>query len=147
MGCPDVRGGNAYCIAQRELIAPPVRQMGIEELLERWSGPGCRVNSVGNGMDRVAGEHAVRDLPMLHRNSIDIAGPPQSQLRQIQPLLDATGPQPGPPIFSQYGSSEFLGKLIVTGRHRGMGRKDTLLTNGVDEIGRYGVRLALQGQF
>ncbi len=25
MGRPDVRGGNAHCIAQRELIAPPVR--------------------------------------------------------------------------------------------------------------------------
>ena len=49
-------------------------------------------------------------------------------------------------MFSQYGSSEFLGKLIVTGRHRGMGRKDTLLTNSVDEIGRYGLCLALYSQ-
>ncbi len=72
---------------------------------------------------------------MLHRNPIDIPGAPQSQLRQIQPLLDAAGLQSGPPVISQHPQREFLGKLIVPCRHGGMGRKDTLFTNAVDEIG------------
>ena len=98
-------------------------------------------------MDRVAGEHAVRDLPMLHRNPIDIPRAMQGQLRQIQHLPIVAGLQQSAPAISQHASSEFLGKLIVTGRHGRMGRKDTLFTNVFDKIGRYGFCLALQGQF
>src|SRR2546425_12675109 len=100
MGRPDVRGGDAHCIAQRELIAPSVRQVGIEELLERRSGPRERVNPVGNAMYRVAGEHAVRDLPMLHRNPVDIPRAPQSQLGKIERLLNTAGLQYGPPAIA-----------------------------------------------
>ena len=135
MSRPDISEGNAHGIAKRELIAPPVRQMGIKELLERRSGPRNCVDSVGNGMDRVAGEHAVRNLPMLHRNPIDIPGAMQGQLCQIQCLPIVAGLQQSAPAISQHASSEFLGKLIVTGRHGGMGRKDTLFTNFFDEVG------------
>ena len=78
----------------------------------------------------------MRDLPMLHRHAIHIPGAPQGQLCQIQPLLDTAVLQSGPPLLSQYVACEFFGKLIVPCRHGGMGRKHTLLANGVDDVGR-----------
>lgn len=42
------------------------------------------MHAVGDGPDRIVGEHAARYLAMLHGYAVDVVGTPQSQISHIE---------------------------------------------------------------
>lgn len=92
------------------------------------------MDAVGDRVNRIAREETVRDFAVLHGHTIDKARSAQRQLRHVQAVVMATGLQPRAPSITQHTMGQVGRKLIVTGRDRRMGRKDTLFPDSIDEI-------------
>ena len=127
---------DAHRVAQVDVLLAPVGDMPIVKFNERRGGPGCGVHAVGDRRDRIAWKHAARDLAVPHRDAVDKMRKEQRQMRQIQRPVE-TAPHARQPISAcraENAAREVEGELIVTRRHRRVGREDAALADRLDPV-------------
>src|SRR5690242_4608042 len=87
------------------------------------------MHAVSDRMNRIAREETLRDLAMFHRDAVDVSRPAERQIGHIQSHLLTAALQGFPDRVTQHRARQVSRKLIVSGRDRGMGRKDTLVAH------------------
>jgi hypothetical protein len=113
------------------VVGAPVRNFGVEELLEGGRHPGGGVDSVGDGVHLVLREHELGYLAVLHGHSIDIAGEAESKVGHVEETIVKTACS-----FdggSALGSEDLVHlietELVVPGGDRSMGGEDASLSH------------------
>ncbi len=112
---------------------PPLGNLFVEELVEGLREPRGRVDAVGDGVHAVLGEHALRDLAVLHRHAVDVAREAQCKVGHVQQTvvqrtetLDAGGA-----LVAKDGVHLVGAELVMPGRHGRVGGEDAGLANGL----------------
>ena len=139
------RGIDAVDGAEVLVIGAPVGNLLVEEVLELRGEPGGGVDSVGDGVDLVVGEHLLRDLAVLHGDAVDEAREAQGDVGHVHEavveaaeLVDGGGAVVAKDLVHLVDA-----ELIVTGGDGRVGGEDALLADEVDVgFGRVAQRFA-----
>ena len=141
MRAENLRGIEFNRIAEVLIIAPPLGDATIVECAERIGRPCDGMDSVGDRVDRVAGEHRTRNFFVPQGDAVDIPREDKSQPGHVQHAVAAPiGSQQGcGGRFAQDGSDEFGRELVLPGRDGRVRREDALTTDGLASLGRYAI--------
>ena len=141
--CPDLFLRNLDRVAQRERVASPSGNVAVKEAAKAFARPEKGVHPVGDGVDRVSGEHLLRDLAMPLGHAVDVVGEIQREPRHVELVLTAQHPDfLGGQGLAQHLLDEFVGELVVSRRNRRVRREDAAAPD-VFNVSRevFGVRL------
>ena len=143
---PDLLLRDLDRVAQRERVAGPSGNVTVEETTEAVARPGKGVHSVGDRVDRVSGEHLLRDLAVPLGHAVDVMGKVQREPRHVEPVLASQHPDLlGGQGLAQHLLHELVGELVVSRRDRRVRREDAAPPD-VFDVSRdvFGVRLRAQ---
>jgi len=124
----DLRGIDAVDGAKVLVVGAPVGDLGVEQLLKGRGEPGGGVDPVGDGVHLVVGEHELRDLAVLHGDSIDIPGEAQGDVGHVhQAIVEAAGVLDGAGAVMAEDLVHLVeAELVVPSGDGGVGGEDAL---------------------
>ncbi len=125
---------NADGVAQIKIVAPPLRDAPVEELLEWWRGPGGRMHAVGDGVNRIFREHLLRNFAVLHGHAVGVMRTIEGQRNQVHfSARAAIGERErGDAIGAENFRGQFDGKFVEGRSHGSMRGENALLPDGFD---------------
>src|SRR5208282_108644 len=81
---PDFFRGKSERATEAVVVFAPLRDLAVEELLERGRRPSSSVNAVGDGFNGNFRKHLARSDAVLFRDAVDVGAEAEREVSHIQ---------------------------------------------------------------